>query len=284
MDTLSILPAVDLMLPAALPFLSTALLLWIVPRIPGVKSWSATGDLIVLSGILLAFFVFDRPSIIHLANPSRPMDWIPALALLTFAARRLLSALHPLISDILTVTISAFILLYPLLHRHMFSGMALLAEILGLWLLVQILPFRHKGTGLDRAVLTPLFLTTATLAALSPLSGSLLLGQLAGGLAAVWLAMILAGSSRTPLAGAEPGIALGGLLLVGREYVDISLYVTGTLYAALLSGILTHRLLLRFPFFRSSFRTLLPGIISLLFLGLAIVKTIQSSAGAGSGY
>ena len=284
MDTLSILPAVDLMLPSAIPFLATALLLWIFSRIPAARSWPLTGDLIVLSGILLVFFVFDRPSILHLAAPSRPMDWIPALVLLSFASRWLLKNRPPRIPESLTLSISAIVLLFPLLHRRPSAGTLLLVEVLGLWLLAQTLPLRSRESGLDRAVLAPIFLTTATLGALSPLSGSLLLGQLAAGLAAVWLAMILAGSGRLSLGGAEPGIALGGLLLVGREYVEISFYVIGALYLALLSGALTHRILSRRPTLPAALRALLPSLVSLLFLGLAAVKTLQSSSGAGSGY
>ncbi len=40
----------------------------------------------------------------------------------------------------------------------------------------------------DHIFLIPLFLATGALSLISPLSGSLLLGQLAGGLAAIWLA------------------------------------------------------------------------------------------------
>ncbi len=284
MDTLSIWPAVDLMRPAFFPFFSTLLLLWLSSRFSRSNSWPLTGDLIVLSGIFLAFFLFDRPSILHLANPSRPMDWIPALALLSFAFRWLLKRHSPWIPESLTLVISSLILLFPLLRRHPSSGSLLLAEIIGLWLLVQILPVRSTNSGLARPALAPIFLTTATLGALSPLSGSLLLGQLAGGLSAVWLAMLLSPPGRIPLRGAEPGIALGGLLLVGREYVDISFYVIGALYLALLFGSLTQRILTVRPALPAPLRALVPSLVSLVFLGLAVAKTLQASQGAGSGY
>ena len=284
METLSILPAIDLMLPAAIPFLLTALLLLTLSRLSLPKTWHFTGDLTVVLGILVTFFVFDRPAIIHLFNPSRPMDWIPGLVLLSFASRRLFKKIHPLVSQSLMITLSTEILLFPLLHQNLSSGLSLFAEILGLWLPVQALTLRNEASGVSRATLVPLFLTTGALGALSPLSGSLLLGQLAGGLAAVWLAMILAGSRRISLSGIEPGIALGSLLLVARQYVDISFIVVGALYMALLTGVLSDSLLSFRAAPRPLVRLLLPTLASLLFLAVAIAKTLQISQGAGSGY
>lgn len=285
METLSILPAIDLMLPAAIPFLLTALLLLTLSRLSLPKTWHFTGDLTVVLGILVTFFVFDRPAIIHLFNPSRPMDWIPGLVLLSVVSRHLLKKIHPLVSQALMITLSTVFLLFPLLQQNLTSGLILLAETLGLWLLVQTLVPRHAETGVSRATLVPLFLTTGTLGALSPLSGSLLLGQLAGGLAAIWLAMILTGPRRILLSGVEPGIALGSLLLVARQYVDISLIVVGALYMAILTGVLSERVLSSFraaP--RPLVRLLLPTLLSLLFLAGAIAKTLQTSQGAGAGY
>ncbi len=97
--------------------------------------------------------------------------------------------------------------------------------------------------------------------------------------------MILIGSRRIFLSGIEPGIALGSLLLVARQYVDISFLVVGALYMAILAGALSDRLLSSFlsaP--RPLLKLLLPTLFSLLFLAGAIAKTLQTSQGAGAGY
>ncbi len=285
METLSILPAIHLMLPAAIPFLLTTLLLLTLSRLPQQKTWRFSGDLALVLGIIVIFLVFDRLAIIHLFNPSRPMDWIPALVLLSFVSRHLLKKIHPLASQSLVIILSAVVLLFPLLRQNPTSGLILFAETLGLWLLAQALTSRNDASAINRSTLLPLFLTTGTLGALSPLSGSLLLGQLAGGLAAIWLAMILIGSRRIFLSGIEPGIALGSLLLVARQYVDISFLVVGALYMAILAGALSDRLLSSFlsaP--RPLLKLLLPTLFSLLFLAGAIAKTLQTSQGAGAGY
>ncbi|MGC8528799.1 MAG: hypothetical protein ACP5OP_01180 [Leptospirillia bacterium] len=286
MDTLSILPAIDLMRPAAIPFLLTVFLLLTLSRfwqsIP--KTWRFTGDLTVVLGILVTYFVFDRPAIIYLFTPSRPMDWIPALVLISFISRHLLKKIPSLLFQLLMITLSTVILLFPLLHQNLTSGFILVAEILGLWLLAQSLTLQNEETGVSRVTLVPIFLTTVTLGALSPLSGSLLLGQLAGGLAAIWLAMILAGPPRVFLSGVEPGIALGSLLLIARQYVDLSFIVVEALYLATLAGVLMDRILsLQVPP-RPFLRVFLPTLVTLLFLTGAIVKTLQTSQGAGSGY
>ena len=67
METLSIAPAVALMYPAAIPFICVLLLLSSIRLLPKkwLKSPLLVADLVILSGILLVFAVFDPGSIRH---------------------------------------------------------------------------------------------------------------------------------------------------------------------------------------------------------------------------
>ncbi|MGC8499668.1 MAG: hypothetical protein ACP5OS_00635 [Leptospirillia bacterium] len=282
MDSLSIIPAIDLMKPAVIPFAITAGLLFILGRLSFDQRKRRLPDLAALKGVLLVFFLFDRQSILHLFDPERPMDWIPALALAAFVARILSGRLRPWVVESLTIGVSSFILLFPLLHRAVGKDLLLFPAVLALWLLAHHAARREGATGIGRAALLPLFLSSATLGALSPLSGSLLLGQLSGGLAAVWLAMILIRPGLLPLSGVEPGIALGGLLLIAREYVEIPPVVVGALYGAILLGLLSDRLLAHRTRLPAGVRLFLPSLLSLVFIGVAVMETLRLLQSTGS--
>lgn len=282
MDTLSVIPAIDLMKPALIPFALTAGLLFLLGRQAKGLEKPFLPDLSALAGVLLVFFLFDRQAILHFFDPARPMDWLPALLLFAFVFRAFSGRTRPWIVESLAVGVSSFILLFPLLHRASGRDLLLLPEVLLLWLLATYAARRDEPSGIGRPALLSLFLSTATLGALSPLSGSLLLGQLSGGLASIWLAMILVRPGRLPLSGVEPGIVLGGLLLIALEYVEIPFVVVGSLYGAILLGLLSDRLLARQSRLPAKVRLFLPSLISLVFIGGAVMATYRLLQSAGS--
>ena len=287
METLSIAPAVALMYPAAIPFICVLLLLSSIRLLPKkwLKSPLLVADLVILSGIFLVFAVFDPGSIRHFFDPDRPMDWIPLLASAIFILRHLFPgrSLFPLES--VGVILGLLLLTLPILRQDsLFQGAVSYISTLAVWLGIRFIYPVDRIKGLDPLFLLPPFFTAAALAVLSPLSGSLLVGQLAGGLAAVFGAMLLSAFFGTRISGVEPGWVIGALLVIGLRYVDISPVVISSLAGALLVGGLAGRV--------SSFgrkagtgkRTLIVAGVSILPLVAAIIVAVRSLKDQGGGY
>jgi len=293
METLAIVPALTLMLPALGPFLLTLILLLGVRRVAPGRPLLRTflEDFSILAGILLAFGLFDPASLVHFANPERPMDWIPDLAGATFLSRTVFSLAFPLrinslFAEMVSIMAGSLILLFPLLRQHSLqSGLGLLTLTSLVWISVRLFFPGRRGAGLDPALLLPVLLVSGTLSLVSPLSGSLLLGQLAGGLAAV-LAAILFFSlmTGTRVSGIETGITLGALVVIGRQYAEIPLPIIAGLLVALAAGSLGNRI------FSGSRRLpkwailLLPAFLSIIPLGGAILYAVKNLQSSGGGY
>lgn len=276
------------MLPAAGPFFLVLLVLLVLGRFPSVRPDRRVflADLSVLSGIILVFGVFDGNALRHFFHPDRPMDGIPLLATVTFLARQLFHRLPPIYPEAATTLAGLLVLLLPVLRQETLSGAIRDASLVyAAWMGIRLLyPASGTPEGIERPFLVPLFFTSCALAALSPLSGSLLLGQLSGGMAAVTGAMVLAALTGTvSFTAIEAGWVLGALLLVGRQYVDISPAVIASLAGSLCLGAvgarLSRRIPVRFPWGR-------PGLVIAftlvpLIIGLAETLTYLSRQGGG---
>lgn len=287
METLSIAPAMALMLPAVLPFLSVLLLLFSLKLLPGKwrKNTLPLADLIVLLGIILSFALFDPGSIRHFLDPDRPMDWIPLLASASFILRNMVPLRFRFLVESGAMSAWLLLLTLPLLRQEtLFQGTFSYSLTLAAWLAIRFSYPVDRTTGLDPFFLIPSFFTAAVLGVLSPLSGSLLVGQLAGGLSAVFGAMLLSTLFGTRLSGIEPGWVLGALLVIGLMYVDISPGVIGSLAGALLLGGVAGRLSLLGQRTGSGKRALILAGLSLLPLAVGIIVTVENVRNQGGGY
>lgn len=275
------------MLPAAGPFFLVLVSLFLVGRFVSVRPEKKIilSDLVILSGVLVVFGVFDSASLRHFFRPDRPMDWIPLLATATFAVRTLFSHLPSIAPEAGTTFAALLILLLPLLRQTDLSGgtrEALLIYVV--WMAIRLVYPTDPRAGIDRIFLLPLFLAAGSLSILSPLSGSLLLGQLAGGMAAVTGAMALAAfSGKVTLSPIEAGWVLGALLLIGRQYVDISQTVTGLLAGSLFLGGVSARLVRKIPAMPLWGKSLLVIALTLLPLIAAIIETLKTLKEQGGG-
>lgn len=298
MESLAILPALTLMLPAVAPFLATFFLLWFfrkfcsTSRVRHIRAASRTpfdpGEIAVLGGILLAFGLFDPPSILSFSNPERPMDWIPDLLVAEVLSRTLASfffgqSRSPFPPGITAIPFIVPILLWPLLRQK--SGTeawTLSLATLVSWIALHFSVIAGDKEDRSRSRLLLLLLATLTFTTISPLSGSLLLGQLGGGLSAVMTATLLFSLlTKTSAPLTECALSLGALLLIGFFYAEIPFPVIGLLLLALIAGGLGGRILRRTP---------LPGWAAFLLflalsgvpLGLAVVDALRSMPSSGA--
>ncbi len=287
MESFSITPAVALMRPALLPFILVLLLLMGVRLLP--EKWRSTAllpDLVVMAGILFLFDLFDPAAIRHFFNPNRPMDWIPLLATSTFALRAILPRTPSLLSETGLLLVSLAILTLPLLRQvPLEKGMISLLLTFTPWIAIRALYPADARQGIDATYLLPPFFTAAAFSFISPLSGSLLLGQLSGGLAALFGAMALASwAGGVRVSAIESGWVLGALLLIGLDYVEISLKVILCLAGALMLGAVAGRLSNRIRGIGGGRRAAFVGGFTALPLVAAIVVTLSDLKNQGGGY
>ena len=287
MESLSITPAIALMRPALLPFLLVLVLLMVLRLLP--ERWRLTAllpDLVVLAGILFLFKLFDPDSIRHFFNPNRPMDWIPLLATSTFALRTILPRTASLLSQAGILLVSLTILTLPLLRQvSLEKGMISLLLTFAPWIGIRALYPADARRGIDATYLLPPFFTAAAFSFISPLSGSLLLGQLSGGLAALFGAMLLSswkGGVRVSVI--ESGWVMGALLVIGLDYVDISLKVILWLAGALMLGAAGGRLSNRIRGLGEGQKAALVSGLTGLPLVAAVVVTLSDLKNQGGGY
>lgn len=293
METLAIVPALTMMLPALGPFLLTLVLLAGFGHLNRFRPFfRIPDDFAVLSGILLTFGLFDPASLTHFSDPERPMDWIPDLVTGTFLVRTLLSRvsgsrLLATATELGAIAASGLIILLPLMRqRSLVSGIVLFVLAFLVWVSLRLSFIPTSKGNVPSSLLLSAFLILATLSLISPLSGSLLLGQLSGGLAAVLAASLvfslLKGST---VSGVEPGLALGALVLIGRYYAEIPVPVVASLLSAFPAASLGQYLAKRIPGRTRIGRlgqVLLPALFSILPLSVAIaiaVRTLSSSEG-----
>jgi hypothetical protein len=287
MESLSITPAIALMRPALLPFLLVLVLLMVLRLLP--ERWRLTAllpDLVVLAGILFLFGLFDPDSIRHFFNPNRPMDWIPLLATSTFSLRTILPRTASLLSQAGILLVSLTILTLPLLRQvSLEKGMISLLLTFAPWIGIRALYPADARRGIDATYLLPPFFTAAAFSFISPLSGSLLLGQLSGGLAALFGAMLLSswkGGVRVSVI--ESGWVMGALLVIGLDYVDISLKVILCLAGALMLGAAGGRLSNRIRGLGEGQKAALVSGLTGLPLVAAVVVTLSDLKNQGGGY
>uniref|UniRef100_A0A7C3QXH8 Uncharacterized protein n=1 Tax=Leptospirillum ferriphilum TaxID=178606 RepID=A0A7C3QXH8_9BACT len=251
MSSFSIAPAVALMLPAVWPFFLVLVALFLAGRVFSLRPDRRVflADLSVLSGIMLVFGMFDNTALRHFFHPDRPMDGIPLLATLTFLARQIFHRFPPIYPEAATTLVGLLILLLPVLRQESLAGGIRDATLVYvIWMGVRLLYPAAPPKGIERPFLVPLFLASSALAALSPLSGSLLLGQIAGGMAAVTVAILLAAlTGNVPCTAIEAGWVLGALILIGRQYVDISQVVIASLTGSLFLGAVSARFVRKIP-------------------------------------
>ena len=285
MESLSIAPAVWLMLPATLPFILVFLFLLLTRRAFATSPEKniALSDLITLGGLFLSFGLFDFPAIRHLLNPNRPMDWIPLLTLGVFLARIFVPARFSLLAEFGAVSGCLFLLMLPIAKQEPAKdGAITILLILALWIVIRGLYPVEIRKGLKGLYLTPLFFSATALAIVSPISGSLLLGQLAGGLAAVFTALGAAKLMGARFSAIEPGWVLGALLVIARQYAEFSLQTIGPLAFGLLLGGMGGRLAQRigWPSWKVG---ILVSALSLAACAYGVVETINN-IGSQGGY
>ncbi|AFS53931.1 hypothetical protein LFML04_1729 [Leptospirillum ferriphilum ML-04] len=294
MMSLSMPPALAFLLPATGPFflvLSLTVLVRFLARTNPEKPFSPsfllrTGDAIALSGILLDFGILDPDALHHFLTPDRPLDSVPLLVSVVFLLRLLFFRLPALLPEATALFFGLWLLLSPILKQTTLrEGAFETLTVFGLWGAIRALFSVDRKTGLDGLFLLPLFLASTALSAFSALSGSLLVGQIAAGVAAVIAVPVLSGGKRRiPFSGIEPGWALGALLVIGRAYVDLSPLVTGSLVLSLLLGGAAARRIRSLPGLSLWKKAALVGALSLVPLLAGAIRTLQSFSSGGGGY
>lgn len=287
MESLSITPAIALMRPALLPFLLVLVFLMVLRLLP--ERWRSTAllpDLVVMAGILFLFGLFDPASIHHFFNPNRPMDWIPLLTSSIFVLRTILPRTSSLLSEAGILLVSLTILTLPLLRQvSLEQGMISLLLTFTPWIGIRALYPADARRGIDATYLLPPFFTAGALSFISPLSGSLLLGQLAGGLAALFGAMALASwTGGVRVSAIESDWVMGALLVIGLDYVDISLKVILCLAGALMLGAVGVRLSNRIRGLRKGRKAALVSGFAGLPLIAAVLVALDDLKNQGGGY
>ena len=291
--SLSMPPALAFLLPATGPFI-VVLCLTVLVRFLAWKHPQKTvppsrllriGDAIALSGLLLDFGILDPDALHHFLTPDRPLDSVPLLVSVVFLFRLLFVRLPPVLPETTALFFGLWLLLSPVLKQTTLrEGAFETVTVLGLWGFLRLLFPVDPKTGLDNLFLVPLFLASSALSAFSALSGSLLVGQIAAGVAAVMAVPLLAGGNhRIPCSGIEAGWALGALLVIARQYADLSPLVTGSLVLSLILGAAGARRIRTIPTLSSWKKTVLVSGVALLPLLAGAVRTILSFSADGGG-
>lgn len=293
--SLSMPPALAFLLPETGPFFlvlfSTLLFRILVhktrsqPLSPSATRWIS--DTLALSGLLLDFGLLDPEALRHFFTPDRPLDSVPLLVSSVFLLRHLFFRLPSFLPEATALFFSLWLLLSPVLKQTTLrEGAFETLTVLGLWGFLRFLFPVDKKTGLDGLFLVPLFLTAAALSAFSALSGSLLVGQISAGVAAVLAGLILSGGrkSQIPFSGIECGWALGALLVIGRQYVDLSLLATGSLILSLIFGAAAARRIRTIPTLSVWKKTALVAGLTFAPLLVGAIQTFRSFSIDGSRY
>lgn len=199
-----------------------------------------SGAFILAAGWLAGYLgVYGRPAL----PPLQALDWLPALLLLALvvlygALARLGAGMAVRFSALAAFVIAAAALLSMPLFRYTPDAVTVVAAIAvpAGWLATALL---HDRAGDDDASFGALVvLVAAGNAVIAALTGSVMLGQLSGVLAAVLAAWWLWGAmvQRRPLGPAGRGVALAVLallLLIGQLYGNTPLWATLLLFALL---------------------------------------------------
>ncbi|EAY57086.1 MAG: Hypothetical protein C75L2_00450031 [Leptospirillum sp. Group II 'C75'] len=292
--SLSLSPAQAFLLPATGPFFLVVFLTFFVrllvrtargiPFSPPVRL--RIGEAIGLSGILLDFGLLDPDALHHFFTPDRPLDSVPLLVCVVFLLRLVFFRLPAVLPETTALFFSLWLLLSPVLKQTTLrEGFFETLAVLGVWAFVRFLYPVDRTTGLDRLFFVPLVLAAAALSAFSALSGSLLVGQISAGVAAVLAGQSLfGGKNRIPSSGVACGWALAALLVIGRVDVDLSPLVTGSLVVSLILGAAAARRIRTLPTLPVWKKTVLVAGVALVPLLVGAVRTIQSYSADGGGY
>ena len=217
-------------------------------------------------------------------QPLQALDWVPLLisgALPVFAMDDLFGFGKGLRFGLQTaiVTLAAVLLLQPVLGQLPVVHAALiLIAVSGLWLATWVYFDRHALQNANSGM--TLLIVSAGTAIVSVMTGSTLLGQLSGALAAVLGAWLLWNWPRPRVLLGHAGTAvvvmtLGSVLLVGRFYSATPLRINALLLVALTANVPVTFLLQRYrrnP--DGPLAVVLTGAAVLLPVALAILLTV----------
>ena len=239
------------------------------------------GALTLSAAILTAYFLiygkFTLP-------PLQALDWVPLLiagALPIFAMDDLFGFGKGLRCGLQTaiVTLAALLLLQPVLGQlSVIHAALILMAVSGLWLVTWVYFDRHALQNANSGM--TLLIVSAGTAIVSVMTGSTLLGQLGGALAAVLGAWLLWNWPRPRVLLGHAGTAvivltLGSVLLVGRFYSATPLRINALLLVALTANVPVTFLLQRYrrnP--NGPLAVVLTGVSAMLPVALAIVLTV----------
>ncbi|MHB0991120.1 MAG: MraY family glycosyltransferase [Burkholderiales bacterium] len=249
-----------------------------------------TGALTISAAMLTAYHLiygkFTFP-------PVQALDWVPLLiagTLPVFAMDDLSDFGKGLRFGLQTaiVILAAALLLQPVLAQLPIVHAALiLIAVSGLWLAAWIY-FDHHARDNANSGMT-LLIVSAGAAVVSVLTGSMLLGQLGGALAAVLGAWLLWNWPRSHILLGHAGTAvavmtLGSILLVGCFYSAMPLRINALLLVALAANVPVTFILQRYrrnP--DGPLAVVLTGVAALLPVALAVVLTVLYYLPQGDG-
>ncbi len=259
-------------------------------RMLSSRTLPLTGALTIGAAMLTAYYLiygkFTFP-------PVQALDWIPMLiagTLPVFAIDDLTGFGKGLRFGLqaATVIVAAVLLLQPVLVQlRLVQAAMILIAVSALWLAAWIYFDRHARHNANSGM--TLLIVSAGTALVSVLTGSTLLGQLGGALAAVLGAWLLWNWPRSHILLGHAGTAvvvmtLGSVLLAGRFYSAMPLRINALLLVALTANVPVTFILQRYrrnP--DGPLAVVLTGVAALLPVALAVVLTVLYYLPQGDG-
>jgi hypothetical protein len=250
--------------------------------------WRGLAGLSVPAAFLASYFAVYRDLTFP---PATVLSWVPwfvvALAVATPLARRIGAPFMVIALPILVAASATAVLLWPILGRDPpFVAVPLWAAAAAVWSTLWVISgVRDVGRWPFAAVS---LIASAGLAVVAPLSGSILLGELAAALAVALVAtVILAGFSGVPglsdAGRATTAFVLGALALDLRFYAGAGAGIIVAFVASLTVGFATSVAIRRYPF-KQPWLVLAPAIAASIPVVVAVGIAFRASHMGGGGY
>ena len=250
--------------------------------------WRGLAGLSVPAAFLAGYFAVYRDLTFP---PATVLSWVPwfvvALAVAIPLARRIGVGFMVIALPILVAASATAVLLWPILGRDPpFMAVPLWAAATAVWSTLWLI------SGLRDVARRPLasvsLVASAGLAVVAPLSGSILLGELAAVLAVALVAIVIqAGPGGTPdlsdAGRATTAFVLGALVLDLRFYAGAGAGIIMALVASLTIGLATSLAIRRYPF-KGPWVVLAPAIAASIPVAVAVGLAFRASQMGGGGY
>lgn len=279
----------SLLLPAGITLLTGVLSMALVQHISNRRLQGLIWSAVLLCGFLGGYFSVYRD---WSPWPQTVLAWVPILVFSTFSftvwfgwSRK--PAKHSSIALII-IMISSSILLLPFLKQISLEQAVLKwLETSVLWWVIwstwAITGSDQRASGMSQ------FIVAIGLAIASPLSGSILLGQLAGTIAASWLIILLLAWIQRSILITSPCADMGALLL-GVVFIELWIYagaspiVVGWLAISAMVGAIFSRAYYALGSLSNPTILIIFNLINIIPIGIGLYFAWQNYLNYGGGY